>query len=37
MITMELSCNIQPRRGAATGQTPSCHSEPRVWGAPKLV
>jgi hypothetical protein len=32
MITMELSCNIQPSRGAATGQTTSCHSELRVWG-----
>ena len=24
-------------RQTATGQAPACHSEPRVWGGPKLV
>jgi hypothetical protein len=36
-ISETLSCNIQPSRRAATGQTPSCHSEPRVWGPPKAL
>ena len=32
-----LADNVQPSSRAATGQAPSCHSEPGVWGTPKLV